>query len=112
MANSVAYTSLIKQLITEHMHDLSTTDTVEARAVFDDDHGEYLLLHIGWKGISRVQTIALHISLQDERVHIERDALPPPGAAMALREQGVPKDLIVLSFLHPEEREYSDFAVA
>ncbi|MCU0493899.1 MAG: XisI protein [Chloroflexaceae bacterium] len=106
------YPTRIKHILTELAHYQPSHGEITPMVAFDDDHGQYLLLHIGWDGVRRVRSLIAHVRFSDDKIWIEHDGTPPPGIAVALVEAGVPKDDIVLAFHHPSVRPLTEFAVA
>jgi hypothetical protein len=106
------YRALIKQLMAEHARYQPSHGEIEPVVVVDDALGRYLLLDVGWDGPRRVHGVILHLRLHDGKVWIEHDGAPPPGAAAALIEAGVPREDIVLAFQPPRARAAAGHAVA
>lgn len=78
---------------------------------FDDEHGQYLLLSIGWRGNQRVHSIPVYVRLKDGQVWIEddwTDLLIVDRLVVA----GVAPDDIRLGFQPPLAPQSSDLAVA
>lgn len=86
-------------------------DGVETVCAFDDEHGSYLLLFIGWRDDRRVEKTMLNVRLHDGKIWIETDDTED-GFATELLKAGVPNTDIVLAFHPPHLRQYTDFAVA
>ena len=84
---------------------------VETTGIFDDDHGHYLLLSVGWTGERRVRGTPVHIRLRDGKVWVEED-WTDARVVERLVEAGVPKVDIVLGFQPPNMRKLTEFAVA
>lgn len=106
------YPTIIKELLTELAQYQPSHGEITPMVAFDDDHGQYLLLHIGWDGVRRVRSLIAHIRLSDDKIWIEHDGTPAPGIAVALMDAGVPNDAMVLAFHHPSVRSRTDVAVA
>ncbi len=106
------YRALIKQVVTEHAGYKPSHGEIEPVVVRDEDHDRYLLLDIGWDGPRRVHGVILHLALIDGKIWVEHDGTPPPGAAVALIEAGVPHEDIVPAFQPPPVRAASGSAVA
>jgi hypothetical protein len=84
---------------------------VPAEPVFDEEHSSYLLYYTGWTGKHRVHGSAIHIDVRDDKIWVEHDGTKD-GIVDELIEAGIPCDHIVLGFQHPDERKYTEFAVA
>jgi XisI protein len=69
--------------------------------IADKDNHHYQVVTIGWDGKTHVHDCPIHIDIINGKIWIQQN--------MTL---GVPKTDIVLGFLSPKMREYSDFALA
>jgi hypothetical protein len=65
---------------------------------------------VGWNKNQRIRGCVLQIDIKDNRIWIQHDGTET-GVANELVEKGVPKQDIVLAFLAPYKRQYSDFGV-
>lgn len=103
--------TLVKKLLTELAAIKPAEEEVETHLVFDDEHGSYQLMYIGWNGSWRLHGAVIHIRLRNGKIWIEEDGTEE-GFASHLLEAGVPKSEIVLAFHAPWERQYTEFAIA
>ena len=111
-ATSVAdYPRIVRGIITEYAAVLPSYSQVEAETIFDDEHGHYILFYTGWDGKHRVHGSAIHITLRGEKVWVQHDGTKE-GIVDELIAAGIPLEKIVLGFHHPDERKYTEFAVA
>ena len=65
----------------------------------------------GWEHGNRSQYTTLHVRLRDGKIWIEEDGTQE-GLANRLLEEKTPAEDIVLAFVSPEMRRYTEFAVA
>jgi hypothetical protein len=79
--------------------------------VFDDEHGQYLIISEGWDRHKRVHGCLIHIQIIGDKIWIQRDGTQD-GIALELEAAGVPKDHIVLGFRPPEIRPHTGYAAA
>jgi XisI protein len=84
---------------------------VDTDMIVDDAHGEYLLMRVGWCGVTRVRRSVFYLRLRNGKIWIEED-WTKEGVATELMSRGVPKEDIVLAFNPPELRDLTEFAVA
>lgn len=105
------YSRIIRRIITEYANILPSYGNVLAETIFDEERGHYILFYTGWDGKRRVHGSAIHITLRDDKVWVEHDGTKD-GIVDELIEAGIPQDRIVLGFHHPDERQYTEFAVA
>ncbi|WP_377479969.1 MAG: XisI protein [Microcoleus anatoxicus] len=104
------YRDLVKQLLTQYLSYQSSEDSIEMEAVFDEERGRYLLLHVGWRDEERIHGCPIHIDIKDDKIWVQRD-FTEAGLAEELVELGVPKNDIVLAFRSPFVRQFTGFAV-
>ncbi len=105
------YKEIVRRIICEHAAYTPSTGKITNETVFNDEAGHYELLHIGWDGWRRVHGLVIHVDIRGGKIFIQHDGTED-GIALQMMEAGIPKDSIVLAFLHPPEQKYTDFAVA
>lgn len=93
----------LAELINRH----SGQSQVEAHAVFDDEHDQYLLVKTGWADRRRVRGTTLYLRIREGRVWIEED-WTEEGISKELVKAGIPESDIVLAFQSPEPRVLSE----
>jgi len=113
MDKLTGYRELVKGLLNELVAPAGRHPDadVESTCVFDDEHGHYLMLSVGWTGDRRVRGTSIHIRLRDCKVWVEED-WTDARVVDRLVEAGIPKEDIVLGFQPPEMRKLTEFAVA
>jgi hypothetical protein len=107
------YQALVKSFFTDYASLLKAPPEPELDIilVFDDEHGHYLLLEIGWQDTHYIRHTILHVALRNDKIWIEED-WTEDGIATYFLEQGIPREDIVLGFQPPQMRPYTEFAVA
>ena len=80
-------------------------------AVFDDQHGQYLIMSDGWHGVRHLHGCLIHIEIIDELLWVQRDGTED-GITDELVSAGISKRDIVLGFQEPSVRKYTGYAVA
>ncbi len=104
----LTYQEIIKRILKEHAQYRSqNNDGVTSQLVFDDEHGHYLLLDVGW--YDNWHTNPIHIDIIQQKFWIQYDE---EGIATDLLEAGIPREPIVLGFKHPRMRPDTAFAAA
>jgi XisI protein len=83
----------------------------ENKLIADKVNHRYQVVTIGWDKTKFVHDCPMHIDIIDGKVWIQRNRTEIDIAAI-LTEQGIAKSDIVLGFLTPKMREYSDYALA
>ena len=80
-------------------------------AVFDDEHGQYLIMSDGWHGVRHLHGCLIHVEIIDELLWVQRDGTED-GVTDELVAAGISKQDIVLGFQEPSVRKYTGYAVA
>jgi hypothetical protein len=111
MDTRLKYQTLIKDILNEYAKYKPAFGEIDSRVSFDDEHGTYALLQVGWNGDEYVHGAVIHVDIIEDKIWIQYDG-SEEGIAVDLVEKGVPKETIVLGFRPPEERPYTSFAVA
>lgn len=83
----------------------------ENKLIADKQNHRYQVVTIGWDKNKFVHDCPMHFDIIDGKIWIQRN-MTEIDVAEALIEQGVSKSDIVLGFLSPKMREYSDYAIA
>lgn len=83
----------------------------ENKLIADKENHRYQVVTIGWDGRKFVHDCPLHMDIIDGKIWVQRN-MTDIDLGTIFAENGVPKTDIVLGFLSPKMREYSDFAVA
>lgn len=101
----------VKSLLREYATSFTNGD-VETQVIFDDTHGHYQLVDVGWHGdFDRVYNVIIHIDIQNDKIWIQRN-MTDSRIAHELVERGIPRTDIVLGFQSPFKRPFTEFAVA
>jgi hypothetical protein len=111
MDTRLKYQTLIKDILNEYAKYKPAFGEIDSRVSFDDEHGTYAMLQVGWNGDEYVHGAVIHVDIIDDKIWIQYDGTEE-GIATDLVENGVPKEIIVLGFRPPEVRSYTGFAVA
>jgi hypothetical protein len=83
----------------------------ENRLIADKENHRYQVVTIGWDGRKFVHDCLLHLDIIEGKIWVQRN-MTDIDLDTIFAENGVPKTDIVLGFLSPKMREYSDYAVA
>lgn len=113
MEKMTQYRELVKRLLQERaaLSPRSSQPGIEKLLLTDDQHGQYMMLKLGWENGVRVQWITVYVRVKDGKIWLEQD-LTEEGIGNALLQAGVPKEDIVAAFHDPELRPYTEFAAA
>jgi hypothetical protein len=110
MATQLNYSSIIKEILLDYVQYKPAYGDISSSVSFDDEHGNYALLQVGWEGDEYVHGAIIHISLINNKIWIQYDGTEE-GIASDLIDAGIPKEIIVLGFKHPNIRQYTGFAL-
>jgi hypothetical protein len=80
-------------------------------AVFDDEHGQYLIMSDGWDGVRHLHGCLIHIEIISNHLWVQRDGTED-GVTDGLVAAGIPKQDVVLGFQEPSVRKYTGYGVA
>ncbi len=105
------YREIIKRVIRGIVDFLPVEEGIRTETIFDDVNGHYELLSIGWSNQRRIHATLVHIDLQDEKVWVERDGTNLE-IVQDLLDAGIPSEHMVLGFHPPNQRKFTDFAIA
>lgn len=83
----------------------------ENKLIADKENHHYQILTIGWEGKKFIHDCPIHMDIINNKVWIQRNMTELDLGAL-LMNQGVLQSDIVLGFLSPNTRKYSDFAIA
>ncbi|MCB9079282.1 MAG: XisI protein [Anaerolineaceae bacterium] len=109
MDTQLTYQHFIKEVLNGYAQYKPAYGDIESRVAFDDEHGSYALLQVGWQGDEYVHGAIVHIDLIGDKVWIQYDGTE--GIAADLVDAGIPKEAIVLGFRPPALRVHTGFAV-
>lgn len=110
MARVEDYPRYVEEIIERYGQYKPAYGDVEVQTIIDREHHHYQLVNVGWNKNQRIRGCVLHVDIKDNRIWIQHDGTET-GIANELVEIGVPKQDIVLAFLAPYKRQYTDFAV-
>ena len=106
------YQKIVKEIIKKYAdYREQEADEFDIQVIFDDKHGHYFLMYVGWDGMERIHSCLLHLDIKKDKIWIQKDFVEQ-GIATDLMEMGVSKASIVLGFQAPYKRPYTEFAVA
>ena len=105
------YRKIIVSVVKKHAQYQPSHGQIEALYICDQESDNYLLMDTGWDKTGRVHAVVFHLRIIDGKICIEWDGTER-GITGELLELGVGKDDIILGFIRPEYRQFTDFSVA
>jgi hypothetical protein len=103
------YRQIIRETLEPYIDIAYANVNAHNKAVFDSKNDQYLIVSVGWSKERRVHGCLIHVSIEDDKVWIQRDGTEH-GITNQLVQAGIPKSDIVLGFHEPEIRLYTGFA--
>lgn len=104
------YRQLIKNVLFDYAKYKPAYGDIESKVIFDDEHGRYTLLEVGWDDSHYVHGSIIHVDIINDKIWIQYDGTEE-GIARDLVDAGVPKEKIVLGFRPERLRPHTGFAV-
>lgn len=108
------YRQIIIDLLQKYIHLPAINvggDDVEEQLIVDEKRDHYQVLAIGWEDGKRVYYPVFHLDIRDGKIWVQEDATDS-RIVDQLENEGVPKKDIVLAFMAPYKRSFTDYAVA
>lgn len=104
------YRKIVQELLTGYGSYKPQFPDIERQTIFDTERDHYQIVNLGWHGTDRTYGSTIHIDIKNDKIWIQQN-MTEIDLAQELVEKGVAKKDIVLGFLSPSMRKYSDFAV-
>jgi hypothetical protein len=111
MDKLASYRQIIRNVLLPYTQITYANVPVRNIAVFDDEHGQYLIMSDGWDGVRHLHGCLIHIEIIGNRLWVQRDGTED-GITDELVVAGIPKQDIVLGFQEPAVRKYTGYGVA
>ncbi len=112
MDQTERYRTVIKELLEEVGGYVPSTDSVRTELLFDDERGHYQLCVVGREVNRRVYNIMMHFDLIiDGKIWVQENATDI-DLEHYFFQAGVLFEHIMPGMVPPEQRQYSDFAIA
>ncbi|MFM7888837.1 MAG: XisI protein [Pseudanabaena sp.] len=106
-----SYRQIIRNVLLPYTKITYANVPVRNIAVFDDEHGQYLIMSDGWDGVRHLHGCLIHIEIIGNHLWVQRDGTED-GITDELVAAGIPKQDIVLGFQEPAVRKYTGYGVA
>jgi hypothetical protein len=105
------YQEIILQILSEYTLIRYANLDAENQLIADKENHRYQVVTIGWDRNKFIHDVPMHMDIINGKIWIQRN-MTEIDLGQRLTEMGVPKSDIVLGFLSPKVREYSEYAVA
>ena len=105
------YEGFILDILAEYAKVRYSNLDAENKLIADKENKRYQVVTIGWEGKKYVHDCPIHIDIINGKIWIQRN-MTEIEIDEELMKLGVPKTDIVLGFLSPKMREYTDYALA
>lgn len=105
-----AYRNAIMEFLTENAH--TPIGDIQTELVFDTQRDHYQIVQVGWgRDDRRVYGSSIHLDIIEGKIWLQQNSTEI-DVGQALIEKGVEQTDIVLGFVRPNERKYTDYAEA
>ena len=105
------YQKVILSVLEEYAKVRYSNLDAENKLIADKENHRYQVVTIGWDGHKFVHDCPIHMDIINGKIWVQRN-MTEIDLDTIFRENGIPKSDIVLGFLTPKMREYSDYALA
>lgn len=111
MDKTIKYQKAILNILKEYTKIKYANIQGENQLIADKENHRYQVVTIGWEGNKFIHDCPMHFDIINGKIWIHRNMTEWDVGKM-LEEYGISKQEIVLGFLSPVTRTYSDYAVA
>lgn len=105
------YETYILSILSEYAKVRYSNLDAENQLIADKENKRYQVVTVGWEGKKHIHDCPIHIDIINGKIWIQRN-MTEIDLDEELMRLGVPKTDIVLGFLSPKMREYTDYALA
>ncbi len=105
------YQKVILGILEEYAKVRYSNLDAENRLIADKKNHRYLIVTIGWDKTKFVHDCPMHMDIINGKIWVQRN-MTEIDLDTIFRDNNIPKSDIVLGFLTPKMREYSDYALA
>jgi XisI protein len=105
------YRDILTKVVEKHAKYKPSHGQIETLSICDRKSDNYLLIDTGWDKTGRVHAVVFHMRIDESKVCIEWDGTER-GITEELLDLKVAKEDIILGFIRPESRQFTDFSVA
>lgn len=107
--------SEVIKIVEELFNEIEQTKPVKVsdlryQTIIDKEKGIFQLKMLGWRGHTQVYGILVDMEIINDKIIVHYGGLDP-GIIPQLEQKGVPKAQIIMGWIHPDERKYTDYAV-
>jgi len=105
------YEGFILDILNEYAKVRYSNLDAENQIIADRVNNRYQIVTIGWDRNKHIHDCPIHMDIINGKIWIQRN-MTEIDLDQELMQVGVPKQDIVLGFLSPKMREYTDYAIA
>jgi XisI protein len=105
------YRKCLQEFLSSYSSYGSKNPEIETQLIFDTINDRYLLFRTGWDNQRRIHNCIFHFDIKDDKIWIQENNTDIE-VDKELEEMGISKKELVVGFLHPSMREYSEYAVS
>jgi hypothetical protein len=105
------YQKIILEVLTEYSKVRYSNIDAENQLIADTKNHRYQVLTIGWDKNKFVHDCPIHIDIINDKIWVQRN-MTEINLDKIFADHRIPKSDIVLGFLSPKMREYTEYAIA
>lgn len=105
------YQNTILSVLKEYVTDASSSPNVTFQLVADKENYHYQVVMMGWQNNEFFHECPIHIDIIDNKIWIQQN-MTEWDFGQLFEKNNIPKSDIILGFLSPATRVFSDYAVA
>jgi hypothetical protein len=111
MARVKNYESIILNILRKYLEVEFLGTEVTLQLIVDKENKHYQIVMMGWQNNEFFHDCPIHLDIIDEKIWIQQNMSEWDFGAL-LEKEKVPKSDIILGYLSPATRAFSDYAIA
>lgn len=110
MDKLIHYRNAVLQLLNQYAQIKPAFGNIKMELIADKEHDYYQLVSVGWDGDKRIHGCPLHLDINAGQVWVQHNGTEE-DIGEELMQLGVAKEDIVLGFLPPQMRQFSQYGI-
>jgi len=109
MATRSQIVEIIHEIFKDEISIPVSIGEVKYQQIIDEEKGIFELKIVGWNGSKRIYGTVYHFEITGDKICIHHDS-SEEGIATEFENRGVQKSQIILGWIPPSQRKYTDYA--
>ncbi len=105
------YQQVVINILKEYVANAYSSDAVSFKVVVDKENHQYQVVMMGWENGVYFHECPIHIDIIDNKIWVQQN-MTEWDLGIWFEKNKIPKSDIILGFLSPATRSFSDYAVA